>query len=71
MSLDLTDDKFTLSGLTTGSIKVSADKLPFLNQKHILLKLSTERGIEELVEAAVPFLKDSLPLTLKLLFERL
>jgi glutamyl-tRNA synthetase len=61
---DHTDAKFTLDGLTTGSIKVSSDKLPFLNQKHILLKLSTESGTEELVDACLPFLKESLQLTL-------
>jgi glutamyl-tRNA synthetase len=62
------NDKFTLDTLTTGSLRVSSDKLPFLNQKHILLKLSTESGAEDLVEACWPFLKDSLSLTFPLFF---
>jgi glutamyl-tRNA synthetase len=61
---DPVDAKFSLDGLTTGSIKVSSDKLPFLNQKHILLKLSTESGTKALVEACLPFLKEALQLTL-------
>jgi len=64
MSMGKINGKFTLGGLTMGSLKVSSDKLPFLNQRHISLKLSTESGTEEMVEACLPFLQDSLPLTL-------
>ena len=63
MSMGKINGKFTLGGLTMGSLKVSSDKLPFLNQRHIALKLSTESGTEELVEACLPFLQDSFPVS--------
>jgi hypothetical protein len=50
-------NQFSLDGLTKGSIKVSDDKLPFLNHQHILRKLRSEEGMKELVLAALPFLK--------------
>src|SRR5437667_10354160 len=50
-----TDIKFSLDGLTRGSLKVSTDKLPFLNHQHILRKLSTPNGSKSLVESALPF----------------
>jgi hypothetical protein len=53
-------DEFSLEGLTTGSLKVSEDKLPFLNHKHILQKLDTVQGMDSLVDSTFPLLQDYL-----------
>jgi glutamyl-tRNA synthetase len=53
-------NKFTLDGLTTGSLKVSPAKLPFLNHQHILQKLTSTQGLDNLVDSALPFLREHL-----------
>jgi glutamyl-tRNA synthetase len=50
--------KFSLDGLTVGKIKVTSDKLLFLNHQHFLRKLSTVEGTKTLVEQAMPFIAD-------------